>query len=84
MINASGCYFIGHDGRYFEKKGLVHVSRTLYQSIPRTQRRSRFVGVSSWCGVEHKRDPKLDKIVETRGPATCVRCIVNKYLGLAG
>lgn len=83
MIQASGCFFIGHDGRRFEKKGLVHVSRVLYQSVPRTQRRSRFVGVSAWCGAEHKRDPKLDVIVETSAPATCLRCIVNKLLSLA-
>lgn len=84
MIKASGCYFIGRDGRYFAQKGLVHNSKLLYQSVPRTQQRSRFVGVSAWCGAEHKRDPKLDTIVETNGPTTCLRCIANKLLGLEG
>jgi hypothetical protein len=84
MMNASECFFIGHDGRRFsDKRGLVHVSRILYQSVPRTQLRSRFVGVTAWCGTEHKRDRKLDKIVETDASPTCVRCIANESTGLA-
>lgn len=79
MIKASGSFFIGHDDRRFEKKGLVHGSRLLLQSVPRTQRRSRFVGVVAWCGAEHKRDPRLDCIVETRSAVTCLRCVVRQF-----